>query len=540
MREQYPFFRDGDEKTQAIIGEEAVNADLDGAYQKPYAILTQKRLYCKNEQGNFITDASALQSANKGLLPGKNWFLWAVAACVGLALVLLCLWYWGMGGLWQTKDIGYSAQKYIENYHALKEKIPEYQQTVKDYEDTEKEIEQLQQKLEEIDHDKIMQEASQVFQKADRLQAALDEAEAARDEQQNLVTSFENEIAEYNRYITEAEEQIKNTDTVKNNEIKSQIDALDNTLSNWRRWKNAKDADFSLYRVSKTEGETYPPTVYQFNGQEFQNTNQIRTYCDEKMKEIQTDLSDLWEKYINIEDLEYNIDLNRQCIAESESYLVDYRKQLEEAQKVVDTAMTEVTNYQPTVEAIREKVNEVESLRADQAKKQSALDSAALADAQSNIQRFEDSKLNYKNAQSVQRKVKLFPLCFLVFAVCVVVFIILTALKRTKPAVIAALASACVGLVCASLSNINQGNFSDFGWGYYIMPHLVSIVLRVLSILAIILGVLALWWNRKKMVYQIVHNTGAFYFTPSVYPAEELKLFTEQVQLMRGGEADGK
>lgn len=45
MREQYPFFRDRDEQTQAIIGEEAVNADLDGEYQKPYAVLTQKRLY---------------------------------------------------------------------------------------------------------------------------------------------------------------------------------------------------------------------------------------------------------------------------------------------------------------------------------------------------------------------------------------------------------------------------------------------------------------------------------------------------------------
>ena len=47
MREQYPFFRDGDEKTQAIIGEEAVSTDLEGQYQKPYAVLTQKRLYCK-------------------------------------------------------------------------------------------------------------------------------------------------------------------------------------------------------------------------------------------------------------------------------------------------------------------------------------------------------------------------------------------------------------------------------------------------------------------------------------------------------------
>ena len=95
--------------------------------------------------------------------------------------------------------------------------------------------------------------------------------------------------------------------------------------------------------------------------------------------------------------------------------------------------------------------------------------------------------------------------------------------------------------MCASLSNINLKNIQGFGWDYYyIMPPPLSIALRILPILAVILGVLALWWNRKKTVYQIVHNTGAFYFTPSVYPAEELRLFTEQVQLMREGGADGE
>lgn len=126
MREQYPFFRDRDEQTQAIIGEEAVNADLDGEYQKPYAVLTQKRLYCKNEKGNFITDAATLKSAGKGLLPGQNWFLWAVAACAGLALALLCLWYWGMGGQSNTQNAYDEAQQYIEQYTALARSIPEF------------------------------------------------------------------------------------------------------------------------------------------------------------------------------------------------------------------------------------------------------------------------------------------------------------------------------------------------------------------------------------------------------------------------------
>lgn len=61
MREQYPFFRDVDERTQAVIGEEAADSDLNGEYQKPYAILSQKRLYCKNEQGNFIADGRSVR-----------------------------------------------------------------------------------------------------------------------------------------------------------------------------------------------------------------------------------------------------------------------------------------------------------------------------------------------------------------------------------------------------------------------------------------------------------------------------------------------
>lgn len=65
MREQYPFFRDGDEQTQAVIGEEAASADLDGEYQKPYAILSNKRLYCKNEQGNFIADGKTVRMAGR-------------------------------------------------------------------------------------------------------------------------------------------------------------------------------------------------------------------------------------------------------------------------------------------------------------------------------------------------------------------------------------------------------------------------------------------------------------------------------------------
>lgn len=546
MREQYPFFRDGDEQTQAVIGEEAVNADLDGDYQKPYAVLTQKRLYCKNEQGNFITDASALRSADKGLLPGQNWFLWAVVACVSLVLVLLCLWYWGLGGRWRTENISYDAQSYIDNYQALEEKIPEYEQMIKDYEDAEKEIKQLQQQLEDMDHNKIMQEASKVFQEEDRLQAAFNEAAAAKNDQQQLINSIEDEIAGYNQDITETEDQIKNLDAARNNEIKAQIDSLETEAATWRKWKNAKDADFSpfYYRRTVKKNRFIPDTVesgYTFDGQDFSATNLIRAYCSTKLKETQTKLSDLYPQYIDVDGLQIQIGWDKQYISESEAYLAEQQKQLSVLQAAVDAAKAEKDSYQPTVKEAREKANKVESLQAKLAQSQSALDGAALANARNQIQQFEDSKPGYKNAQSVQRKVKLFLPCLLAFAACVVASIILAARKRTKPAVAAALASAFVGLACAFLSNINLPNIQGFGWGdYYIMPPPLSVALRVLPVLAILLAVLALWWNRKKTVFQIVHNTGAFSFTPSVYPAEELRQFTEQVQIMREGETDGE
>lgn len=65
MSEKYPFFRDADEQTRAVIGGEALTSDLNGTYQKPYAVLTSRRLYCKNERGNFIVENGKLLGAGK-------------------------------------------------------------------------------------------------------------------------------------------------------------------------------------------------------------------------------------------------------------------------------------------------------------------------------------------------------------------------------------------------------------------------------------------------------------------------------------------
>lgn len=88
MREQYPFFRDADERTLAVIGGEAADSDLNGVYQKPYAILTQKRLYCKNERGNFIIDSSKLLGAGRIQNSSSSaWLLWGAFAINGFMLL---------------------------------------------------------------------------------------------------------------------------------------------------------------------------------------------------------------------------------------------------------------------------------------------------------------------------------------------------------------------------------------------------------------------------------------------------------------------
>lgn len=88
MTEKYPFFREADEQTKAVIGEDAIAADLNGTYQKPYAVLTQKRLYCKNELGNFIVGADKLLEANMARNTTTTGLLWAVFAIETLQAVM--------------------------------------------------------------------------------------------------------------------------------------------------------------------------------------------------------------------------------------------------------------------------------------------------------------------------------------------------------------------------------------------------------------------------------------------------------------------
>ncbi len=91
MTERYSFFQDEAEKSQAIIGESAIIADLNGTFEKPYAVLTQQRLYCKNEQGNFIVNADQIQTANRAAAPIMPVLGWVVFAIAALSVALLAL-----------------------------------------------------------------------------------------------------------------------------------------------------------------------------------------------------------------------------------------------------------------------------------------------------------------------------------------------------------------------------------------------------------------------------------------------------------------
>lgn len=85
---QYPFFRDEEETAIAVIGEKAAVADLEGTYERPYAVLTQKRLYCKNEAGNFVMEVSQIQEIGENPDGVKTW-QFIIPSALNILLVII-------------------------------------------------------------------------------------------------------------------------------------------------------------------------------------------------------------------------------------------------------------------------------------------------------------------------------------------------------------------------------------------------------------------------------------------------------------------
>ena len=544
MTETYPFFRETDEQTVAVIGEDAIAADLNGTYQKPYAVLTQKRLYCKNERGNFITDAAALRSAGKGLLPGRNWFLWAMAGCAALALALLCLWYWVLNGQEYMGGIDYWAQEYIDRYDAAERGVPDFEQTIRDYEAAQQEIEQLERQLEGADSAQLWQEVDALYREWDRRSADLNQAQREKNDKNTLVSNAKRRVSEYSKGLKDAERELANAERELANVdpgILSQVDSIREEMSYWKEWRDAKESDFSSFFVGyRSDGHTMNNPFWQFDGQEFDSINQIRTYCDNKMNEVQNQIFMIWPDYYNIYSLEYSVDWFQRMYYQAEAELEEYQQQLDAAQAAVDAAQKGFDDAYEAVNAAEDRARAAGRLEANIEQKQRDLSGKTFAysNAQYMLQWLEDSESTYQDARSAQRTAGLFLPCFGVFAVCVLAVLILTVLKWTKVAVIAAAAAACAGLVCAFLATLPAG---DWMYEYYgSMESPMVIVLRVLPVLSVLLGLAALVWNRKRTVFQVVHATGAFSFVPGRYPAGELNTFAEQVKLMREGAANGQ
>lgn len=123
----YPFFQQEDEKTIAVLGEQAAAADLEGTYRMPYAVLTQKRLYCKNEAGNFVVESSDLLSVKDGRRYLQKWSFvlamiiptWYSLLCLGQ--LFLNLGYSPSSPFWNIVSIACCACTYF--FHVRKDAI---------------------------------------------------------------------------------------------------------------------------------------------------------------------------------------------------------------------------------------------------------------------------------------------------------------------------------------------------------------------------------------------------------------------------------
>ncbi|MBD5153856.1 MAG: hypothetical protein HDT15_01955 [Oscillibacter sp.] len=85
--EHYSFFRDEDEKTLAVIGGNYIASDLEGHYRFPYAVLTEKHLYCKNDAGNYVVDTAEIRNIKDNLVKISAWPLW-IALVLFFSIVL--------------------------------------------------------------------------------------------------------------------------------------------------------------------------------------------------------------------------------------------------------------------------------------------------------------------------------------------------------------------------------------------------------------------------------------------------------------------
>lgn len=347
--------------------------------------------------------------------------------CLILTAAALCFWHFWMEGRYSLERVDRVTGTIVWEYEKFEAGIPAREELLKTYEDLGKELKRLEEELADLDPQQVEKEVTWARVRTQELQRARDKVQETRDSRARSVSDIKSYIAEYNRALAEAERKIENTDKEKNNELKSQIDALQKELSMWNGWKNATDDELWKFRRTKT----------------------IREGRFEERK-------------ARVDEL--NASITAAC------------------------AQRDAIPY----EAIREE-----------------------------MQRHEADEANYRAARHLRWELKLVVPVFGALLLCALAALVLGILRRTKAAVFTGWITAgawAVGIVAlASLVNSVGAGYDEYGYGWYGGYEPVPSPLA-LPIAALLLGALALWWDRKRTVFRVVHTTGEFFCPQPVFP----------------------
>ncbi|MEG2455147.1 MAG: hypothetical protein RSC08_02740 [Oscillospiraceae bacterium] len=500
MTEKYPFFRDEEETTQAVIGEDAAASDLEGHYQKPYAVLTQNRLYCKNEQGNFIADRSTLKSAEKGFHPRQSRFLWVTVGFVGFALVLLCFWSFFGRGLPRMSSLRSEARYYITVvYPEAKAEAADCKAQMAVYDEAQKKI------------DKYTRDA-------DASRADYDKAQAERDK-------LDAELYSKNQEISLCQDEIQNYQ----NEIQNYKDSQATRLADAQSTVSRMQDDLS---ASQDQLTVFEQEVDAGTARKLVSAPELDTFYSEGVKMItiergsseytlerdryDTAISDaetaLKEAQSTLDTLQQELSSNPALNYDAE--IADRKASIEKLQKEIAPIEEKAATYAPTLQAFAAIMNNID----EQQNIQYQLDYGTL---EAELQSFENSTAIYKTARRTQLQANLFVPCLVLFVAAFALLLILTLRRQTRLATLLGLIAALLSLLC-----------------YFTAVQLPPL-LKVVPVLALLSALLSLWQLYQGAVFLVTHTNGTFSFVPSLYPAEELNTFAEQIKGPRAGKNDG-
>ena len=563
MTERYPFFREEDEQTIAVIGEEAVASDLNGTYQKPYAVLTMKRVYCKNETGNYIAEASSLRSAGKVHLPGRNWFLWVALIFLAIAAVFSSMQAWSGYNSRRVNEAQNTINRYDEQRVQLEGNI-----------EAVAELEQLEKSWSEQGYEVLLNEYSAAQEELSAIQngtysdLALVRAMAlsyrlglyyscGSDDPDVISETLTKAYAFAEDYGIDRESvltkeamnlaisrtrnpdvAVKASYAITNDEIKAYLEAEkiyreymgkgyvhEHIIETYIRPGESSYANINILH-SETRSHVYEILDILYNRAshgDFEECSAAITGY-QKLHQDKTDYQPLF----------YYGDPEYQESKEYQEYrymrcLVDdffYRSCVAYLDGVEELPHSEA-ELQSLVDGYATRISEAEAINQQIEQYRTALGITSVEDTDQlrlNLQnQLEGLEREYHSAKTVENEVQLTKAISIVLVVTVVLLLILALVHRIKLAVIIGVFSALISLAGWFVSMDGPLTTTALPW----------LLCPILAILSMLLATIA---DRRRTIYQIAHTTGSFNFTPSLYPTAELKNFTAQVENLNSKE----